>query len=208
MKKTIRFIAPVFVVVMAVLLSACSLFTYTVTFVDHNGQFIQEKTYSNSESVTNQNGPYSPNRLGFTFSKWEDVEDENLKKNFKTDRVMQATYTINVNDSVFQESGRRLDWSGYEVSATTEFSAGETKIFLIRDLSSYSNFEKFSIRNADGSAFSPETITVYDQNGKVCRNNSIMWGDWIPDPLESMGEYDFVVEVTADTAGLAEIILL
>jgi len=207
MKIIIKINAFIFAFLLAFSFSACALGSYSVSFVDYKGNFLQERVYSNGEAVTNTNAPSAPSRVGFSFYGWEDVQDETLQNNFSTDRVMQATYTINLNDSYFQQSGRKLMWYGTKYSSELSISSGQKIWILISDIASYSNFSNFTITNAEGSSFAPAEIIVYDNNGKVCNNNSIMWGEWVPDEFPLIENYNFIVEITAALGGEAIISL-
>jgi len=200
MKKTLKFAFMFcFIFIILFLLSACSLGTYSVAFINYDGSLVAIKTYSNGESVNNTPSP--PSRLGFTFTGWKQdiTPPKNIEKfNEKVKYNLYASYQINPNDSVFLESGCTLSWYGSPInSPEISFMAGKTKHILIENLVNFSNFKKVEIVSSDNTHFSCQSFKVFDKNGYIVNENSINSTSWSPtsSDMPTQGEYRFVIEI-------------
>jgi uncharacterized repeat protein (TIGR02543 family) len=69
--------------------------SYTVTFKDYNGDFIQDQSVEYGSAAT---APSDPTRTGYTFSSWN--EDYS---NVTTDLTVTAQYTINSYTVTFED---------------------------------------------------------------------------------------------------------
>lgn len=187
---------------LAFLVSACTIGSYDVTFVDYNGTIIGTRTYGASERITNANSPTPPTREGFDFWEWSYDNPSNIVPNGEvtTENIIFAKYKLNINSTVFNESGRKINWYGGTSSTSTYFNAGQTKTILINDGTGLQNLSTVTISASSGSNFSLADFKVYDANGYEVNRNSTISNIWAVESADA-GNYSFALVITAEYAG-------
>ena len=212
MKKFLKF-SPIMCLLIAFvfILSACSLGTYTVTFIDYDGRVVGEKVYSTGEAVTNSNSPRTNSRIAYSFLRWDIDGDPyttgETRGGHGSTFNMYAIYQINTHDSTFNQSGCSIYWYGGDGSSIVNVYQGQTTYILIRDLNTSKDLTNISVVPYDSYAtFDAELKDNYTQTISM---NGGTYGKWNPSlagiPASSNGEYNFVIELSASQSGEVQI---
>lgn len=208
MKKYFKF-SPIVCLLIAFvfILSACSLGTYTVTFIDYDGRVVGEKLYSTGEAVTNSNSPRTNSRIAYSFLRWDLDGDPYTTGETRGDHGstfnMYAIYQINTSDSVFHQNGCSIYWYGGDITSIANVYQGQKTYILIRDLNSSGDLTEISVVPYDSYAtFDAE---LKDNYAQTIRMSGGSYGQWNPSlagiAASVNGEYNFVIELSASQSG-------
>jgi uncharacterized repeat protein (TIGR02543 family) len=144
--------------------------SYTVTFKDYNGDFIQDQSVEYGSAAT---APSDPTRTGYTFSSWN-VDYSNVT----TDLIVTAQYTINSYTVTFKDyNGDFIQDQSVEYgsAATAPSDPTRTGYTFSSWNVDYSNVTTDLIVTAQYTINS-YTVTFKDYNGDFIQDQSVEYG--------------------------------